>query len=829
MNATPGPESRTVRKGAEPASGAPHALRIAAAYLGVALLGMALLELWLFRAGSIPRSALWRSLVLDGTLVLTSAAFGWWLLSQAFARAARSEADLVRSRERQRSTAEVLHLLNQGILTGKPIAESLEAACRHLVDTFGYALVWIGQKEPAGELSVRAAAGRALGFLDEARFRWDEGAGGGGTPGEAVRSGLPCVALEGGAGPGSLPEPSLRWGIRSSASFPLVGAAETFGALTACSGDAGAFESEDPGLLLAFADEIALSIAAALHQERLHLQTVALESASNAVAITDAGGVFRWVNPAFTALTGYSSAEAVGRTPRILKSGAHGEAFYAAMWETISSGGTWRGEIYNQRKDGSVYIEDQTITPVRGADGTISHYIAIRQDATTRRQQEAELRHLSKHDPVTDLPNRRALLERLERAALRCRYAASGAFLIVDIDDYRVVIDSVGPLAADSVLLSVASHVAAALRPGDFLAHLGGDEFGILFEKTPFEEASRTAGRIRERIAGTRFTIGDRHFDLTLRGGLALIDGSLDAEGVLSLANSALLSAKEGAALPIVEHRRPEDRLVQAGEAGRWAARIRDALAVGAFELHFQPVVPLIPGKGVHHEVLLRMAGPGPERIRPGSFLPAAERFGLMPRVDEWVIGRSLDLLQERRDLELFVNLSGRSLGDETLFSRVEARLRADRRVAERLTFEITETSAISDLIATQRWIRRMKELGCSFALDDFGIGFSSLSYLRALAVDYVKIDGSFIRGLDTDPTNRALVEAVRNVAHILGKEVIAECVETEAVSRTLSGMGIEYGQGYFWGPPSATIPEAILSDAGAGAAGRAGAAASSS
>ena len=245
---------------------------------------------------------------------------------------------------------------------------------------------------------------------------------------------------------------------------------------------------------------------------------------------------------------------------------------------------------------------------------------------------------------------------------------------------------------------------------------------------------------------------------------------------------------------------------MQVGEAGRWAARIRDALTAGAFELHFQPVVPFLPGKTAHHEVLLRMTGSGSERISPGRFLPAAERFGLMPRIDEWVISRALDLLGEREDLELFVNLSGRSLGDAALFARVESRLREERSAAARLTFEITETSAVSDLIATERWIRSLREIGCSFALDDFGIGFSSLSYLRALAVDYVKIDGSFIRGLDTDRTNQALVEAVRNVAHILGKEVIAECVETEAVARILAGMGIEYGQGFFWGPPSAEI-----------------------
>lgn len=744
----------------------------------------------------------WWYIVRDGGFVLISAGILYRQLARTAVRVARSEEKLALNRERQRVTENLLHVLNLRILQGQPLAESLETVCARLVESFGYDLVWIGRKEPTGEMAVRAAAGPARGFLDSVTIRWDDAPGGEGPVGEAVRTGQPHAMTVDQPGCDHLREHALRFGIRSGAAVPLVVAGEMLGTLSVCSASLDTFEGEDFGRLQAFADEVAMSISAALHQERLHLQTVALESASNAILLADKDGVIQWVNPAFTTLTGFTAAESLGRTPRFLKSGAHGDAFYRALWDTIGSGRTWRGEIYNQRKDGSVYVEDQTITPVRSVSGEVTHYIAIKSDVTTRRQQEAEIRQLSEHDPVTDLPNRRVLLERLERATRRARHEASGALLIVDIDEFHVVVDAVGPLSADSILVNVASQIAAALRPGDFLAHLGSDEFAVVFEKTPFDDALQVAGRIRERISDTRFPVGDRHFDISVHAGLALVDGSLDAEAVLALANSALLSAQDGSGTGIVAHRRPEDRLVQVGEASQWAARIKDALATDHFRLDFQPVVPLGRGRKVHHEALLRMTDMGTEVIRPGSFLPAAERFGLMPRVDEWVVSRALDVLEERPDVELFVNLSGKSLGDEALFSHVESRLRAAGATARRLTFEITETAAISDLIATQRWIRHLKELGCSFALDDFGIGFSSLSYLRALAVDYVKVDGSFIRGLDTDPTNRALVKAVRDVAHVLGKEVIAECVETAAVARTLAEMGIEYGQGYYWGFP---------------------------
>jgi EAL domain-containing protein (putative c-di-GMP-specific phosphodiesterase class I) len=222
--------------------------------------------------------------------------------------------------------------------------------------------------------------------------------------------------------------------------------------------------------------------------------------------------------------------------------------------------------------------------------------------------------------------------------------------------------------------------------------------------------------------------------------------------------------------------------------------------------------VSMSTGQAMHYEVLVRMTGDTGELVLPGVFLPVAERFGLMPLVDCWVVEHAMEKLATTPDCHLFVNISGASLGDEGLLGWIERSV-LDREIAPgRLTFEITETATIADLAWVTRWIRRLKELGCQFALDDFGMGFSSFSYLRALPVDFVKIDGSFIRTIDSDRTNRALVQAMTMVAHILGKEVVAESVERPEVASILAEIGVEYGQGWLWGRPSAELlPPALI------------------
>ena len=543
--------------------------------------------------------------------------------------------------------------------------------------------------------------------------------------------------------------------------------------------------------------------AQALAEMQLRLQGQALEAAVNGILIAALDGTIEWVNPAVTAMTGYSREELIGKSSRILKSGSQRDAFYRDMWETILAGIPWSGEIYNRRKDSSLYLEEMTITPVKGDSGAISHFVAIKQDITLRRRQEEEIRNLEIRDPLTRLPNRKLLMERLEASVKWAQRGRPSAFLLLDLDNFKLVNDSAGHATGDHLLVVLSQLLQEILRPTDTLARLGGDEFGIVLEEMTLEEAQAFAERIRIAVVEYRFRLPDREFETSISGGLCPIDGSLTPQAILSLADTALYSAKEMGRNRIALYRSEADRGSTITEASQWVVRLKDAIRMDRLLLHYQPVVDIVSGVPKHYEVLVRMSGDDDEVVPPGAFLPVAERFGLMPLVDCWVVEHALEMLSSTPGCNLFINISGASLGDEGLLSWIERTI-VDREVAPgRLTFEITETATVSDLAWVTRWIRRLKELGCQFALDDFGMGFSSFSYLRALPVAFVKIDGSFIRTIDTDRTNRALVQAMTMVAHILGKEVIAESVERREVAQILGEIGVEYGQGWYWGRPA--------------------------
>ncbi len=288
--------------------------------------------------------------------------------------------------------------------------------------------------------------------------------------------------------------------------------------------------------------------------------------------------------------------------------------------------------------------------------------------------------------------------------------------------------------------------------------------------------------------------------------GVVPIDGRLTAAALLALADSALYSAKERGRNRVV--------LVDAStsptplsEASVWASRVKDALRDKRFVLAFQPIFRLTTGRAAHFEALLRLRDDTGALVAPGVFLPAAEQFGLLPQVDTWVVDQVLELLKARENVEIFVNLSGASLGEEGHLLSIEEQIRESGIGPGRLAFEVTETTAVRDMVAAREWMRRLRDLGCRFALDDFGIGFSSFSYLQSLPADYVKIDGSFIRDLDTNLANQALVKAIDTVAHTLGKETIAEQVENVGSVAILRGLGVEYAQGFSLGEPKPDLP----------------------
>ena len=713
----------------------------------------------------------------------------------------------VTGRKRDEQVVALLHETERGLLRRESLDEILARICTRVADLFYFPVVWIGLKEPDGRIEPRAVAGSAAGFVTGARFRWDDAPEGRGPSGEAVRTGRPQLvdALE---DPRVAPwkDAAAAWGLGAALALPLVASDRVLGVLSCYAGKPGTFDDETVAPIARFADQVALSLLEAEQLERIELQTAALEATANAVVITDREGRVEWVNRAFTELTGFDLAEMRGETPRVLKSGVQSAFYYEKMWETILGGHVWRGELYNRRKDGTVYVEEQTITPVLGAEGAIRHFVAVKQDVTQRRRTEERIRYLALHDPLTDLGNRRSVEESLERVVARARRGTPGSLLLLDLDHFKVVNDTLGHAAGDSVLVELARLLGTLRRPGDEIARLGGDEFVLVLEGIPAEAGRMVAERLRRAIHEHRFEVGSRRFDLGVSIGVVPIDGRLTAPALLALADSALYSAKERGRNRVVLVD-ASDTPTPLSEASVWASRVKDALRDGRFVLAYQPIFRLETGRTAHYEALLRLREDGGGLVGPGAFLPAAEQFGLLPQLDNWVIDEVLALLKGRNDLEVFVNLSGASLGEEGHLLALEERIRESGIGPGRLAFEVTETTAVRDMIAAREWMRRLRDLGCRFALDDFGIGFSSFSYLQSLPADYVKIDGSFIRDLDTNLANQALVKAIDTVAHTLGKETIAEQVENLGSVAVLRDLGVEFGQGFALGEPSPDLP----------------------
>jgi EAL domain-containing protein (putative c-di-GMP-specific phosphodiesterase class I) len=336
---------------------------------------------------------------------------------------------------------------------------------------------------------------------------------------------------------------------------------------------------------------------------------------------------------------------------------------------------------------------------------------------------------------------------------------------------------------------------------------LSGDEFAVILENTDIVQAQQIAERMRAAVDAFRFTRNGRSFALGLSIGVVRIDGQQPAQALLAQADIAMYSAKEQGRNRVVCYQPADESFARLSEASQWATRIKDALYEGRFTPYFLPVVRFDDGQVDHYELLIRMRE-GDELIPPGAFIPAAERFGLMPQLDQRVVELALDTLARRRDISLCVNISGRSLLDESLVRLVDKALRERGIAPARLAFEISEAAAVQDIVRAERWIHKIAALGCSVAIDDFGIGFSSFTHLRSLPVDRIKIDGSYIRGIHHSPGNRAIVQAIHTLAEALGKATVAEFVEQPEIAVIMREIGVTYGQGYFLGGPEPSIPE---------------------
>ncbi|MCR4321589.1 MAG: EAL domain-containing protein [Candidatus Brocadiaceae bacterium] len=541
----------------------------------------------------------------------------------------------------------------------------------------------------------------------------------------------------------------------------------------------------------------------------------AVEQSPNTILITDVKGNIEYVNPKCVRLTGYTPEEVIGKNPRIFKSGETPSEKYKQLWTTIKSGGEWRGEFQNKKKTGELYWEYASISPIKNAQGVITHFLAIKEDITARKRSEAHLEYLANNDPLTNLFNRRRFREELEDwVAQMERHESTGALLFIDLDNFKYINDTLGHQKGDEILINFACLLRARVRETDIIARLGGDEFAIILPFTDAYRALSFAMQILELARGTIKVNKDGHpGGITTSIGIALFpDHGNDVEKLLAYADLAMYRAKEKGRNCVCVYSPGQEKHYELRVD--WEERIRDALKNNRFVLHLQPISNIRQKKIMGYEALLRMVacprqGSGNENdalISPQDFLKIAERSGLIRDIDRWVVRRAIHLIAEQkftdRGLFLEVNLSGKAFTDPELLPLIKQEFAAANINPATLVFEITETAVIENMADAQRFIIALKSIGCRFGLDDFGMGFSSFSYLKRLPVDYLKIDGSFIAELKHNLTDQHLVKAIVEIAHGLGKQTVAEFVGCEETMQLLSKYGVDYAQGYHIGKP---------------------------
>ncbi len=452
---------------------------------------------------------------------------------------------------------------------------------------------------------------------------------------------------------------------------------------------------------------------------------------------------------------------------------------------------------------------DMSVAAIRDSDNTRIGVVLVFRDVSEERKLTQQLAHQATHDTLTGLVNRLEFERRLSHLLDSANPHVPHALLYLDLDQFKVVNDTCGHIAGDDLLRQISALLRTKLRARDTLARLGGDEFGVLLEHCSAIEAKRIAHSLLELLQGFRFGWNDRSFTIGVSIGLVPITQAGETlASVFSAADSSCYAAKEKGRNRVHVYQAGDSMLAQRDGEMRWMPRIQQALVDERFRLYFQPILPVgaTVSDGVHGEILLRMLDEAGRIVLPNAFLPAAERYGLMVAIDRWVVRRTLEALSAipdtGGDVTFAINLSGQSLGAADFLDFVIDQIDTTRVSPSRLCFEITETSAVSELAHALHLIDTLKGRGCRFALDDFGTGLSSFSYLKTLPVDYLKIDGGFVMGLVGDDIDRAMVEAVHHVGHMMGLQTIAEWVESRAILLKLRQIGIDYGQGYALGHP---------------------------
>lgn len=546
-------------------------------------------------------------------------------------------------------------------------------------------------------------------------------------------------------------------------------------------------------------------------ESSLRISAAAFES-QEGMLITDADNRILRINQSFAEMSGYSAEEVVGRTPRMFASDRHDADFYAAMWASINANGTWQGEIWDRRKNGEIYPTWMTITAVRGSDGAVTNYVGTHADITERKAAEAQIRNLAFYDPLTLLPNRRLLVDRLQQAlASSARSGREGALLFIDLDNFKTLNDTLGHDKGDLLLQAVAGRLSDCVREGDTVARLGGDEFVVMLEDLSENvgEAAAQTESVGEKVLAALcqpYSLHGHEYRSSSSIGITLFAAPHnDIEELMKRADLAMYQAKAAGRNAL----RFFDPKMQAAVSARAAleADLREGLQDGQFLLHYQPQVDAT-GRVTGAESLVRWQHPLRGLVAPLAFIPLAEETGLILPLGSWVLATACRQLADwanaaaTADLSLAVNVSAGQLHQADFVEQVLAIIDETGANPKKLKLELTESLLLNDVEDIIAKMSRLKARGICFSLDDFGTGYSSLSYLKRLPLEQLKIDQSFVRDILTDPNDAAIARTVVALAQSLGLSVIAEGVESEAQRDLLASQGCHAYQGYLFSRP---------------------------
>jgi diguanylate cyclase (GGDEF)-like protein/PAS domain S-box-containing protein len=533
----------------------------------------------------------------------------------------------------------------------------------------------------------------------------------------------------------------------------------------------------------------------------------AVEQTADSIMITNRSGVIEYVNPAFVHTTGFTPAEIIGRTPNIIKSGRHDEAFYRELWATILAGAVYRNVMINRRKDGSLYYEEKTITPLKSESGEVTHFVSSAKDITERMQVQERLQYLAHHDDLTRLPNRVLFLDRLTQALIRAHFHHRIlAVLFLDLDHFKNINDSLGHNVGDQFLEATAVRLASCVREGDTVARLGGDEFAVLLEDIAhIEDISMVARKVLAAFVSP-FTVESHELYLTTSIGVSLYpnDGA-DGHTLLKHADAAMYKAKELGRNNFQFY--SADMSARAFERLTLETHLRHALERREFVLHYQPQVDVTSGRITGVEALIRWQHPEFGLLGPQQFITLAEETGLIVPIGEWVMRTACAQVRAWRDAGLgsigvAVNLSGRQFNEPDFVDRMVRLVAESGMEAGLLELELTEGTIMKNAPQTVDKLLALSNLGVRFAIDDFGTGYSSLSYLSRFPIHTLKIDRSFAQNAPRDANDAEIVKTIIAMARSLKLAVIAEGVEDQEQLELLRNQGCEVMQGHHFCQP---------------------------